>query len=448
MDRWQDMYRRKLTTPEEAVKGIVDGDKVFCSGASSTPVALLDALCKRALADEIRGVQMGSFIILAPIFDVLKPELQRNLLIDNYYASPLDRSALAQGLMTHTPYHFHQVTRLATEDVGYRKLIVQAGPMDKNGYLNLGLFANYLDVVDRLDEIYVEVNEKQPVVHGPNWLHVSQVSHIVENHHPVFALPPEPVSEVDRAIAQNIIGLIEDGSTVQLGIGGTTNAIGELLLEKKHLGCHTEMMGDAYMKLFESGALDNTRKNFHRYQMLCYFGLGSQELYDWMDDNPMIYLSPISYNNDPRIVGRNDNLISINTTLEIDITGQCASESFGPIQYTATGGQVDFTRGAWLSRGGKAFIVTPSTVQDKESGEGVSKIVPRLRPGAVVTLTRTDVMYVATEYGCVQLKGRSLRERARALISVAHPDFRGELRDYAKEVRYFILPEHDPLGGE
>ncbi|MGQ9475261.1 MAG: acetyl-CoA hydrolase/transferase C-terminal domain-containing protein [Actinomycetota bacterium] len=157
----------------------------------------------------------------------------------------------------------------------------------------------------------------------------------------------------------------------------------------------------------------------------------------------MIYLSPISYNNDPYVIGKNDNLIPINTTLEIDITGQCASETFGPIQYTATGGQVDFTRGAWLSRGGKAFIVTSSTVQNKETGETVSKIVPQLRPGAVVTLTRTDVMYVATEYGCVNLKGKNLRERARALISVAHPDFRGELRRYARKVKYFILPEHE-----
>jgi 4-hydroxybutyrate CoA-transferase len=159
----------------------------------------------------------------------------------------------------------------------------------------------------------------------------------------------------------------------------------------------------------------------------------------------MIYLAPISYNNDPYIIGNNDKLISINTTLEVDITGQCASESFGPIQYTATGGQVDFTRGAWRSKGGKSFIVTSSTTKDKDTGETVSKIVPQLRPGAVVTLTRTDAMYVATEYGVANLRGKNLRQRAQELISVAHPDYRGELRDYAKEVKYFILPEHDPL---
>ncbi|MBC7230937.1 MAG: acetyl-CoA hydrolase/transferase family protein [Actinobacteria bacterium] len=446
MSKWEDMYKAKLTTPEDIAGEIRSGDHVFASGASSTPVAILDALFDRAVAGEIEDVQLGSFIMLANVFKVLRPELQRNILIDNYYASPLDRKALADGLMTHTPYHFHRVTRQAVDDSGYRKLIVQAGPMDRQGYLNLGLFANYIDVVDELDALYVEVNHQQPIVHGPNWVHISQVDKLTENSHPVFALPPDPITDKDRAIAENIIDLIEDGSTIQLGIGGTTNAIGELLTRKKHLGCHTEMIGDAYMKLFEEGVLDNTRKNFHPHQMLCHFVLGSQDLYDWVNDNPMIYLSPISYNNDPWIIGRNDDLVSINTTLEVDITGQCASESFGPIQYTATGGQVDFTRGAWISRGGKAFIVTHSAVEDKETGELVSKIVPQLRPGAVVTLTRTDVMYVATEYGVVNLRGKSLRERARALIGIAHPDFRRELSNYAKEVRYFILPEHDPLG--
>jgi acyl-CoA hydrolase len=439
------MYKAKLTTPEDVAAQVVSGDHVFASGASSTPVAILEAIFDRAVAKEFEDVLLGSFIMLANVFRVLVPELQRNLLIDNYYASPLDRKALADGLMTHTPYHFHRVTKQAVEDSGYSKLLVQAGPMDKNGYLNLGLFANYLDVVDGLDAVFVEVNDQQPIVHGPNWLHISQVDKVVENNHPVFCLPPDPISERDQAIAENIIGLIEDGSTIQLGIGGTTNAIGELLVGKKHLGCHTEMMGDAYMKLFEIGALDNSKRSLHPYQMNTYFVLGSQELYDWVNDNPMIYLAPISYNNDPYVVGRNDRLISINSTIEVDITGQCASEAFGPIQYTATGGQVDFTRGAWLSRGGKAFIVTHSVVEDKETGELTSKIVPQHRPGGVVTLTRNDVMYVATEYGVANLRGKSLRQRAQALIGIAHPDFRRELSDYAKEVRYFVLPEHDPL---
>jgi 4-hydroxybutyrate CoA-transferase len=443
MGKWQDMYEAKKVTAQEAILGIKSGEKVFASGGSSTPQALLGALFDRALAGEIQGVQLGTFIMLVPLDKILKKEVMGNLAIDNYYASPLDRHALAEGIMTHTPYHFHQITKIALEDTGYKKVMIQTGPMDKNGYLNLGLFANYLDVLYGEDEVYVEVNDQQPTIHGLNWIHISSVTKVVENSQPIFALPPDAPTDVDKAIAENIVGLIEDGSTIQLGIGGTTNAIGELLINKKHLGCHTEMIGDAYAQLFEAGALDNTEKSFHRYQMLSYFGLGSQELYKWLDDNPMIYFSPISHNNDPSIISKNDKLISINTTLEVDITGQCASEAFGPIQYTATGGQVDFTRGAWGSRGGKAFIVTPSVTKDKDTGEMVSKIVPFLRQGAIVTLTRTDVMYVATEYGVVNLRGKNLRERAQALISIAHPDHRAELKNYAKEVKYFILPEHE-----
>ncbi len=444
MSKWSQMYADKLTTPAEAMKDIKDGDKVWASGGSSTPAALMDALFDRA--PELKDVKFGSYIMLAPTAKVMQPETQRNILVDNYYATPLDRGFLAAGLMTHSPYNFHQLSRTATANAGYHKLLVQTGPMDENGYLNQGTFANFLDVIERLGDVYVQVNNEQPRIHGQNNLHISQVKRVVESHHPVFAMPPAPIEETDRAIAENIIGLIEDGSTVQLGIGGTTNAIGELLMEKKHLGCHSEMINDAYMKLFEAGALDGSRKNFHRFQMNSFFALGSAELYKWMDDNPMIYFTPISYNNNPNIIGKNDNLVAINTTLSIDISGQCASEAFGPIQYTATGGQVDFTKGAWISRGGKAIMVTSSTATKKD-GTVVSKIVPQLQAGSVVTLPRADAMYIATEYGVVNLAGMDLRERARAMISLAHPDFRRELADYAEEVKYFILPEHNPLNG-
>jgi acyl-CoA hydrolase len=197
------------------------------------------------------------------------------------------------------------------------------------------------------------------------------------------------------------------------------------------------------MKLFEAGVITNEKKNYYRYMINAFFAAGSAALYKWLDDNPMVYFAPVSINNDPYNVAKNDNMIAVNSTLEIDITGQCCSESFGPVQYTATGGQVDFTRGAYLSKGGKAFIATHSTAKDSTTGEIVSKIVPTLRTGATVTLTRTDVMYVATEFGVVNLKGKSLRERAKALISIAHPDFKGELRNYARQVKYFILPEHE-----
>jgi 4-hydroxybutyrate CoA-transferase len=443
MSRWEDEYKRKLSTSEEVAKTVKDGDKIFCGSGSCSPDALLGALFDRA--EELNDVVFGGLIMLAPTYKILNLDMTRHILFNNLYSTPLDRQALQDGICVHTPFHFSDLPRLASEYGQYKKVYVQVGPMDKHGYMSAGVSGNFLDVVHTLDEVVVEVNEHQPTIHGQNFYHISQVNAVVENHHPLFDLPPEPATDIDRAIAENIVKYINDGDTIQLGIGAVPNAIGECLLEKKHLGCYTEMVPDAIMKLFEAGALDNTKKTFFPYQFNAFFAAGSTELYNWLDNNPMVYFSPISYNNDSNNVAKNDNMVAINSTLEIDITGQCASESFGPYQYTATGGQVDFTRGAYLAKGGKAFIATHSTAVDKSTGNVVSKIVPQLKAGTTVTLTRTDVMYVATEHGVVNLKGKSLRERAQALISVTHPDFKSDLINYAKDVKYFVLPEHEVI---
>ncbi len=439
--QWEEQYKKKLTTAEEVAKSIKDGDKLFCGSGSMAPVGILDKLFDRA--EELNNVTFGGLIMLAPTYKILSKEMCRHIKFDNLYATPLDLQALQEGISEHMPFHFSDLPRLASEFADYRTVITQAGPMDRYGYLSCGVSGNFLDVVHTLDRLVVEVNENVPTVYGRNFWHISQIDAVVENHAPLFPIPPEPVTDIDRAIAENVAAYINDGDTVQLGIGALPNAIGECLLEKKHLGCYTEMIPDAIMKLFDAGALDNTRKTFFPYQFNAFFSAGSAELYQWLDGNPMVYLSPISYNNDPNNVARNDNMVAINAALEIDITGQCCSESLGPYQYSATGGQVDFTRGAYKSRGGRAFIAIHSTAFDKAAGETVSRIVPHLREGATVTLTRTDVMYVATEYGVINLKGKTLRERAQALISIAHPDFRDDLVRYAKDVKYFIFPEHE-----
>jgi 4-hydroxybutyrate CoA-transferase len=417
MNKWEEEYKRKLTTPEAIAKTVVDGDKLFCGSGSSAPTGILDALFDRA--DELNDVVFGGLIMLAPTYKILSKEMRRHIRFDNLYATPLDRQALHEGICEHIPFHFSDLPRLASEYADYRAVFTQVGPMDRHGYMSAGVWRNFY--------------------------HISQIEAVAEHHTPLLDLPPEPITEVDQAIAENIAAYIKDGDTIQLGIGAVPNAIGECLLEKKHLGCYTEMIPDAIMKLFEAGVLDNTKKTWYPYQFNAFFAGGSNELYKWLDGNPMVFFSPISYNNDSNNVAKNDNMVAINATLEIDITGQCCSEAIGPYQYSATGGQVDFTRGAYMSKGGRAFIATHSTTFDKTAGETVSKIVPQLKPGATVTLTRTDVMYVATEYGVVNLKGKTLRERAQALISIAHPDFKGELVKYAKDVKYFILPEHQEL---
>lgn len=442
MSKWDDIYKSKLTTAVEAAKTVKDGDKIFCGSGSSSPAALLDAMFDRW--EELNDVHFGGLIMLAPLYKILTPEHMSHVQFDNYYSSPLDRKAMADGICTHTPFHFSELPRVAGEFGGYKKIFTQASPMDKDGYMSAGVSGNFLDVLDYIDEIILEVNENQPVIHGQNFYHVSnpKVKMITESNTPIIDIPPEPASEADRAIAEQVAGYIDDGATIQLGIGALPNAIGECLMDKHDLGCYTEMIPDAIMKLFEAGVITNEKKTYGRYQFNSFFSAGSAALYKWLDHNPMICFMPVSVNNDPFRVAQNDNMIAVNSTLEVDITGQCCSESIGPIQYTATGGQVDFTKGAWMSKGGKAFIATHSTATNS-AGERFSKIVPALRSGAAVTLTRTDVMYVATEYGVVNLKGKSLRERAQALIGIAHPDFRGELRQYAKDVKYFILPEHE-----
>ncbi len=443
MNRWREMYKAKLTTAGEAAKSVEDGDKIFCGSGSSSPAALLDAIFDRA--PELTDVTVAGLIMLAPMYRILNEEHLEHIQFDNFYATPLDRKSLREGISFHTPFHFSEMPRLAGEYAGYDKVFTQVSPMDENGYMSAGVSGNFLDTFEWTREIILEVNENQPYIGGMNFYHISnpRISHITESNTPIIELPPDPVTDADRAIAEQITVHIDDGATLQLGIGAVPNAIGECLYDKHDLGCYTEMIPDAIMKLAEAGVINNSKKTYFPYQFNSFFAAGSAALYRWLDRNPQVYFAPVSINNDPVNVARNDNLISVNATLEVDITGQCCSESFGPYQYSATGGQVDFTRGAWMSRGGKAFIATHSTAKHHETGETVSKIVPTLKPGAAVTLTRTDVMYVVTEYGAVNLKGKSVRERARSLISIAHPDFRGELRRYAKDVRYFILPGHE-----
>lgn len=444
MSRWNGIYESKLTTPEGAAKTIKDGDRVFLGSGSSSPARVLDALFDRA--EELTSVLVGGLIMLAPMYKILTLERMRNIEFDNFFATPLDRQSMMDGISAHTPFHFSELPRLAYENRGYRKIITQVSPMDEYGYMSAGLSGNFLDILEAVDEVILEVNELQPRINGMNFYHIGdeRVKYVVENNAPVLSLPPEPVTDTDRAIAEQIVDYIDEGATIQLGIGAVPNAIGECLIDagKGHLGCYTEMIPDAIMNLFEAGALDNSRKSFHPHQMNSFFTAGSQELYDWLDGNPGVYFTPVSINNDPYNVAKNDNMVAVNATLEIDIMGQCCSEAIGTAQYSATGGQIDFTRGAYMAKNGKAFIATPSTYIDK-NGEQRSKIVPHMRPGTPVTLTRTDVMYVATEYGVALLKGMSTRERARAMISLAHPEFRGELRRYAKDVKYFVLPEHD-----
>ncbi|MEO6030196.1 MAG: acetyl-CoA hydrolase/transferase C-terminal domain-containing protein, partial [Candidatus Binatia bacterium] len=276
------------------------------------------------------------------------------------------------------------------------------------------------------------VNEHMPRVHGDAWLHVSEVDALVEHAAPLFELPVPPIHAEDEAMGRIIAGMIPDGATIQLGIGGVPSAVAGALSNHNDLGVHTEMFVDALVDLINAGVVTNRRKTFHRGKTVFTFAAGSQRMYDFLDDNPMIEAHPVSYTNLPANITRNESFVSVNSTIEIDLTGQCCSESIGPVQWSGTGGQHDFARGAFDSPGGKSIIAFYSTAKKG----AVSRVVPVLHPGAVVTTPRTEVHWVVSEYGAACLKGRCNAERATALIGLAHPKFRAELTAEAKRLRY------------
>ncbi|MCE1185182.1 MAG: 4-hydroxybutyrate CoA-transferase, partial [Rhodocyclales bacterium] len=310
-------------------------------------------------------------------------------------------------------------------------VFTQVSPMDAHGYFSLGLAADYtMAAIRRARAVVIEVNPNIPYAFGNCHLHISQVAALVENDEPILEVGLPAIGPVQQAIGKYVADMIEDGSTLQIGYGGIPDAVVMQLTHKHDLGIHTEMIGDGILTLIESGAVTNRRKNYLPGKMVATFALGSKKLYNFLDRNPAFEMHPVDYTNDPYLAGQNDKLIAINATLEIDFLGQCGSESLGPLPYSGTGGQSDFVRAANRSKDGKAFIVLPSTAKDNT----ISRIVPTLTPGTHVSTSKNDINYVVTEYGVAQLRGKSAKQRCEALIGIAHPDFRPQLREAAKKM--------------
>ncbi|MCL4515034.1 MAG: 4-hydroxybutyrate CoA-transferase [Firmicutes bacterium] len=355
----------------------------------------------------------------------MAPHIQHN----SWFSSGLTRTGVNEGWMDFTPGHFSEIPGLMSHLADVVMAIVS--PLDKHGYFTLGVTVDYTsNAAARARLVIVEVNPNMPRTLGSGHLHVSEVSYIVEDGSPIAELPDPPITETDAAIGRYIAELIEDGSTVQIGIGGIPNAVAKLLAEKKDLGIHTEMLTSSIVDLVEAGAVTGKKKTLHPGKIIGNFAFGTRRLYDFMDDNPSVEMHSVAYTNNPYVIGQNYKMVSINSTLEVDFLGQCASESIGPKQFSGTGGQSDFVRGANLSPGGKSFMALPSTAKDGK----VSRIVPMLAQGAVVTTSKNDVDHVVTEFGVAKLRGKTARERALALISIAHPDFRAELKDGARKM--------------
>lgn len=429
-----EQYRAKLRSADEAAAMIPDGAFVVQGNAVGEPPALLEAVAKRAREGRLTRLTMTSLLPLAASArTILAPEVREVIRWQSIFASGADRALIASGDALYAPAFFHQVPRLYREFIHIDVALIQVSRVDERGYMSLGVSVDTSRAaIESAGLVLAEVNARMPRVHGDTWVHVSEVGAIVEHDSPLTELPvPAPRPE-DTAMGQLIADMIPNGATIQLGIGGVPNAVAGSLMKHEDLGIHTEMFVDAMVDLMEAGVATGRCKTFHPRRALYTFAAGSRRLYDFIDDNPAVEAYPVSYTNRPSNIALNDNLISVNSTIEIDLTGQCCSESMGSAQFSGTGGQHDFARGAFDSKGGKSIIAFYSTAKNGE----VSRVVPTLRPGAVVTTPRTEVHWVVSEFGAACLKGKSTAERARALIELAHPKFRDELAAEAKRLRY------------
>ena len=431
----QDEYRSKLITADEAAARIPDGALIVQGNAIGEPPAMLEAIAKRARDGGFsEGITMTSLLpMAASARTILAPEVRDVIHWESLFASGADRALLQSGQAVYNPAFFHQIPRLFAESMDIDVSLVTLSRVDKHGYMSLGTNVDTnVAAMAKAKYVVAEVNQNMPRVHGTGWVHVSQVDAIVEHDAALLELPTPPDREEDKAMGELISGMIPDGACIQLGIGGVPNAVAKSLLNHKNLGIHTEMFVDSMVDLVVTGVANGSQKTFHPGKAIYSFAAGSQRMYEFLDDNPYIEAHPVSYVNFPSNIAKNDNLISVNSTIEIDLTGQCCSESMGSMQFSGTGGQHDYARGAFDSKGGKSIIAFYSTAK---SGT-VSRVVPTLAPGAIVTTPRTEVQWLVSEYGAANLKGKSTRERAKAIIGLAHPQFRDELTAAAQELKY------------
>lgn len=418
---WKTYYESHLTTAEEAVTHIKSGDRVVVAHACGEPSYLLDAMVANAAA--YKDVELVHMVAMGK-GEYCKPEYAENFRHNAIFVGGSSRDAVAEGRADFTPSFFFEVPRLFGTTMPVDVALVMVTPPDENGMCSLGVSVDYTqEAVKQAKLVIAQVNPQMPWT-GPNSLvSVKDLDVIVEHDAPLIELKPGKIGDVEKAIGEHCASLVPDGATLQLGIGAIPDAVLLFLKDKKDLGIHSEMFSDGVVELAEAGVITNAKKTLHPGKFVVAFLMGTKRLYDFVDHNPDVDMRPVDYVNNPFVIAQNDNLISINSCVQVDLMGQVASETVGPKQISGVGGQVDFVRGASASKGGVSIMAMPSTVKGK-----ISKIVPMLDEGAAVTTSRNDVDYVVTEYGVAHLKGETLRQRARNLIAIAHPDFRDGLK--------------------
>jgi acetyl-CoA hydrolase len=433
---WHSIYQSRVVSPDEAVRCIKSGDRIFLTGNVSVPQRTLAALVE--YAPNLKNVEICQALTIGPA-DYVKPEMEGHLRVNTLFISHNVRQAVHEGRADFTPVLLSEFPLLFKR--GHLPLdvaIIHVSPPDERGFCSLGVEVGLTKTPAESAKLLIaEVNQQMPRTLGDSFIHVSRLNHIVPVNYPIPEMPmsEEGNSEVVEKIAGYIADLIPDGATMQLGIGAIPDAVLKFLHNKKDLGVHSELFSDGVIDLVNAGVLTNARKTLHPGKIIAGFMLGTRKLYEWSDDNPLIEFHRTEYVNDPFVIAQNERMVAINSAIEVDLTGQVCADSIGPKLYSGVGGQLDFIYGASRSKGGVPIIALPSITTLKD-GTPITRIAAMLKQGAGVVTSRNHVRYVVTEYGVADLYGKTIRQRARQLVNIAHPDFRGELEKQAQELHY------------
>jgi acyl-CoA hydrolase len=433
---WEMDYKKRLKRADDALQCVKSGMRVYIQPGCAEPETLVEALMRRG--PDLHDVEIVHMMTMgcAPY---VAPEMAGHFRHNAMFIGSNVRAAINDGRADYTPIYLSEIEGLfESGSMPIDVALIEVSPPDSHGFCSFGVGVDTtLTAAKCARYVVAQVNDNMPRTYGDSFIHVSDIDALVESSRPLCALPKSVVTDLQIAIARNVASLIEDGAVLQTGIGGIPDAVLPMLMDRKDLAVHSELVSDGVIPLIEAGVLTGARKNFKPRKIILGFALGSKRLFEFVDNNPIFEFHPTAYTNDPALIARNDKMVAINSALQIDLTGQVCSDSIGNQFYSGIGGQVDFLRGASRSKGGKPIIAISSTAKQGT----ISRIVPTLDPGAGVVTSRGLVRYIVTEYGIAYLHGKSIRERAKALIEIAHPDFRSELYEYCEKTKWLQNPQ-------
>jgi acyl-CoA hydrolase len=432
---WELDYEKKLRTADEALRCVQSGMRVYIQPGCAEPETLVEALIRRA--PDVQDVEIVHMMTMGPA-PYVAPEMAGHFRHNAMFIGGNVREAINEGRADYTPIYLSEIEELFESGaMPIDVALLELSPPDCHGFCSFGVGVDTTLTAARCARYVVaQINDQMPRTYGDSFIHVTDLDAIVDSSRPLCAMKQPVITDMHRAIARNVAGLIEDGAVLQTGIGGIPDAVLPLLMDRKDLAIHSELVSNGVIPLIEAGVITGARKNFKPRKIILGFAIGTKQLFDFVDNNPIFEFHPTAYTNDPALIARNDNMVAINSALQIDLTGQVCSDSIGTLFYSGIGGQVDFLLGAGRSKGGKSIIAISSTAKDG----AISRIVPMLSPGAGVVTSRGLIRYVVTEYGVAYLHGKTVRQRAQALIDVAHPKFREELYQFCEKTGWLPRP--------